>query len=117
MDDLRGGGDGIGDLARAWEQVRAHLRDSAGARLFDQWLKPMELVAGEPAADTVRLALPSAFMTNWVRNHYADRLVHEFRALLPGVRSVSIETRCAAPATSMVLAQPASEPPPAPPPS
>ena len=78
-------------VSRAWTTVRAHLRESAGVRLFDQWLKPMGLIASTDR-DTVRLALPSAFMTNWVRNHYADRLLQEFRALLPGVRSVTIET-------------------------
>ena len=56
----------------------------------------MELIdAGD--RETIRLALPSAFMTNWVRNHYADRLVAEFRTLLPEVRSVTIETRSASP--------------------
>ncbi|WP_294192064.1 chromosomal replication initiator protein DnaA [uncultured Sphingomonas sp.] len=88
------GGDqtGLSDTGRAWARVRANLRLSAGARLFDQWLAPMSLV--EPCdGEDVRLALPSAFMADWVRNHYAERLVHEFRALLPRVRSVAIETR------------------------
>ena len=89
-------------VARAWNTVRAHLRESAGARLFDQWLKPMALVPGSDS-DSVRLALPSAFMTNWVRNHYADRLLAEFRALLPVVRSVSIETGVVAPAPVLTV--------------
>ena len=80
------------DQARAWARVRANLRESAGARLFDQWLKPMELIEGDEP-DTVRLALPSAFATNWVRSHYADRLHLEFKAVLPEVRAVMIETR------------------------
>ena len=50
-----------GSVARAWATVRAHLRESAGARLFDQWLKPMTLLPGVDA-ESVRLALPSAFM-------------------------------------------------------
>ena len=79
------------DQATAWTRVRGNLRLSAGQRLFDQWLKPIVLIPGEDA-DTVRLGLPSAFMTNWVKNHYADRLVMEFRSQLPGVRTVSIET-------------------------
>ena len=79
------------DQAKAWTRVRGNLRLSAGQRLFDQWLKPIVLIPGDDA-ETVRLGLPSAFMTNWVKNHYADRLVMEFRAQLPGVRSVSIET-------------------------
>ncbi|WP_404373997.1 chromosomal replication initiator protein DnaA [Sphingomonas sp. MMS24-J45] len=82
-------------MARAWGTVRAHLRESAGARLFDQWLKPMALATSDEP-DAVRLTLPSAFMTNWVRNHYSDRLLQEFRAVLPGVRRVTIETGVAA---------------------
>lgn len=78
-------------LAKAWSHVRGNLRRSAGQRLFDQWLKPAVLIPGEDA-DDVRLGLPSAFMTQWVRNHYAERLLLEFRAILPSVRSVEVET-------------------------
>jgi chromosomal replication initiator protein len=84
--------------------VRGHLRESAGVRLFDQWLKPIELIDGAES-DTIRLALPSAFMTNWVRNHYADRLFQEFRAILPDVRSVSIETRSAKAAPAVLTVE------------
>ena len=93
------------EVAKAWGVVRGHLRESAGVRLFDQWLKPIELVEGTDC-DTVRLALPSAFMTNWVRNHYADRLVQEFRAILPDVRSVAIETRSASAKPAVLAAEP-----------
>lgn len=79
------------DQAKAWTRVRGNLRLSAGQRLFDQWLKPIVLIEGSDA-ETVRLGLPSPFMTNWVKGHYAERLLMEFRALLPDVRSVSIET-------------------------
>ena len=88
------GRNGESAIATAWDGVRRNLRESAGARLFDQWLKPIEL-AESADEDSVRLTLPSAFMTNWVRNHYADRLLLEFRQALPGVRSVAIETRAA----------------------
>ncbi len=82
------------EVAAAWARVRQNLRASAGQRLFDRWLKPMELVA--PDGDgVVRLTLPSAFMTDWVRNHYAERLTHEFRAQLPQVRDVVVETATA----------------------
>ncbi|WP_322964003.1 chromosomal replication initiator protein DnaA [Sphingomonas fuzhouensis] len=100
------------DQARAWARVRANLRESAGARLFDQWLKPMELIEGDEP-DTVRLALPSAFATNWVRSHYADRLHLEFKAVLPEVRSVVIETRApskVARLTSVETLEPAPAP-------
>ncbi len=93
------------DVSRAWARVRSNLRESAGARLFEQWLKPIAL-DDNGESDRVRLTLPSAFMTNWVRNHYAERLVHEFRAILPQVRSVVIET-AAAPKVADVIALPA----------
>lgn len=80
-------------IADAWTRVRNNLRASAGQRLFDQWLKPMTLVEdAEEGVDRIRLALPSAFMTNWVKNHYADRLLLEFRAFIPEVRAVTVET-------------------------
>ena len=97
MNDWQAAVETESEAHRAWARVRSNLRESAGARLFEQWLKPMELIEDRDA-DTIRLGLPSAFMTNWVRNHYADRLMLEFRTLLPNVRGVSIETRIAAPA-------------------
>ncbi|WP_343518869.1 chromosomal replication initiator protein DnaA [Sphingomonas sp.] len=79
------------DQAKAWTRVRGNLRLSAGQRLFDQWLKPIVLIDSDDA-ETVRLGLPSPFMTNWVKGHYAERLLMEFRSQLPEVRTVSIET-------------------------
>jgi chromosomal replication initiator protein len=78
-------------VAKAWAHVRGNLRRSAGQRLFDQWLKPVVLIGGSDC-EAVRLGLPSAFMTQWVKNHYAERLLLEFRAILPGVQSVTLET-------------------------
>ena len=96
--------DGHGEIAKAWTVVRAHLRESAGVRLFDQWLKPIELIEDD-TVEAVRLALPSAFMSTWVSNHYADRLLHEFRAQVPSVRTVSIETRSAMPQPATLRAE------------
>lgn len=78
-------------VSKAWSHVRGNLRRSAGQRLFDQWLKPVVLVDGS-THEAIRLGLPSAFMTQWVKNHYSERLLLEFRAVLPDVLSVTIET-------------------------
>jgi chromosomal replication initiator protein len=96
------------DQAKAWTRVRGNLRLSAGQRLFDQWLKPIMLIDSEDM-ETVRLGLPSPFMTNWVKGHYAERLLMEFRGLLPDVRTVSIETLDAR-ATRELSAEPAEVP-------
>ncbi|WP_293877079.1 MULTISPECIES: chromosomal replication initiator protein DnaA [unclassified Sphingomonas] len=111
MNDWQAAVETESEAHRAWARVRSNLRESAGARLFEQWLKPMELIEDRDA-DTIRLGLPSAFMTNWVRNHYADRLMLEFRTLLPNVRGVSIETRIAAPAAVKLVAEAPAAPAP-----
>ncbi len=67
-------GEAPGEVHNAWARIRKNLRESAGARLFEQWLKPIELGESEDSTQVV-LTLPSAFTANWVRNHYADRLV------------------------------------------
>jgi chromosomal replication initiator protein len=92
-------------VAKAWAHVRGNLRRSAGQRLFDQWLKPVTLIESS-SSEAVRLGLPSAFMTQWVKNHYQERLVLEFRAVLPSVRTVSIET-LAEDAKRVLTAEPA----------
>lgn len=104
------------EAEKAWGRVRSSLRESAGARLFEQWLKPIELIASNDA-DAIRLALPSAFMTNWVRNHYADRLALEFRQIMPHVRTVQIETRAPGPAPVVLAIEPVPVPAPAPAPA
>ncbi|RYY32171.1 MAG: chromosomal replication initiator protein DnaA, partial [Sphingomonadales bacterium] len=59
-------------------------------------------------ADAVRLGLPSAFMTQWVKNHYAERLLLEFRAVLPDVRTVTLETIAEEPARVLKAAEQAA---------
>lgn len=95
-------------VSKAWSHVRGNLRRSAGQRLFDQWLKPVVLIDGS-TGESVRLGLPSAFMTQWVRNHYSERLLLEFRAVLPEVRSVTIETLADEPAR-VLKAEPEAAP-------
>lgn len=101
------------ELDRAWARIRGHLRESAGGRLYDQWLKPLALV-GIDEQQVIRLSLPSAFLTNWVRNNYGERLLHEFRALIPGTTDVVIDTVSARAALPVLVVQPEA-PSPAPP--
>ncbi|MEZ0495208.1 chromosomal replication initiator protein DnaA [Sphingomonas sp. IW22] len=78
-------------IADAWAQVRRNLRTQSGAKVFDQWLKPAVLAEGSDS-ETVRIGLPSPFMTNYVKSHFGDRLRMEFHQALPSVRSVVVET-------------------------
>jgi chromosomal replication initiator protein len=105
-------------VSKAWNHVRGNLRRSAGQRLFDQWLKPVELIR-DSTAEAIRLGLPSAFMTQWVKSHYSERLLLEFRSVLPEVASVTIETLTeepqrvlkAEPVAAAVAERPATERP------
>lgn len=78
---------------RAWGLVRAHLLSDLGAKTFDSWLKPLQLVSVRHGV--VQLSISSHVRADWVRNHYADRLRHAFAAHLPGVRAVQVEVAAA----------------------
>ncbi len=79
-------------LATAWGAIRAGLRADIGARTFDHWLKPVDLIGYCSTDHAIRLSLPSEFMANWVASHYTDRLTHAWRAMFPQVRNVRIES-------------------------
>lgn len=85
-------------LARVWGLVRGNLLADCGDKTFNAWLEPLQLAGLE--AGTVRLTVPSRFMADWVRNHFADRLKHAFAAHLPSVRAVSIEVALPTAATA-----------------
>ena len=71
-----------------WETVRTVLRHECGPRTFDNWLKPIALVGID--GDTVRLALPTAFLADWVANHFLDRLRLLWSAQSPELRHVAL---------------------------
>ena len=71
-----------------WDAVRTTLRHECGARTFDNWLKPITLLDVDD--DTVRLALPTAFLADWVANHFVDRLRLLWTAQCPSLRHVAI---------------------------
>lgn len=95
----------------AWAAIRAGLRADVGARTFDHWLKPVELVGYNDADNIVRLSLPSDFMASWVSSHYTDRLTLAWRAMLPQVRSVRIETSSGKPVERYTAEAPVVEEP------
>ncbi len=59
-------------LHAAWSTIRSVMRAEYGARTFDAWLKPVQLV-GRHGQDII-LSLPNGFMRDWVNSHFADRL-------------------------------------------
>ncbi len=76
--------------AAAWPTIRDGLRRDIGARSFDQWLGRTRYDGFCKVDRTVALALPSAFMANWVQKNFADRLNLAWRTALPDVTGVRI---------------------------
>jgi chromosomal replication initiator protein len=105
----------LSDALRVWGLVRAHLLADCGDKTFNAWLAPLAFVGldsstGEATADTIRLTVPSRFMADWVRNHFADRLRHAFAAHLPAVRRIQIDVAPALHAVPDAQAPSAIEP-------
>jgi len=92
-----------------WARVRARLRSEVGDAAYKSWLKPLTLLSLERGE--VRLAVPTRFMRDWVRSHYADRI----RALWIGenrqVQAVEVVVQTAtAEARSETVARPEPAP-------
>ena len=86
----QGDGEIAAPLDAAWDSIRAGLRRDCGARTFDGWLKPAELGAFDGESGEIEIVMPSQFMADWVRSHFADRIQLAWRSMLPVVQSVRI---------------------------
>ena len=72
--------------AAIWQLIRSALRAECGARSFDNWLRPLVLIAID--GDTVRLGAPSHFLADWVASNFLERLRALWSAHRPGIRHV-----------------------------
>ncbi|HYE50556.1 MAG TPA: chromosomal replication initiator protein DnaA, partial [Azospirillaceae bacterium] len=77
-----------GSLDQQWAKVRGRLKDEVGETAYRSWLKP--LTVGEFDGGQVRIVVPTRFMRDWIRTHYADRIRALWSGENPGVQSVEI---------------------------
>ncbi len=77
-------------LEAAWAAIRAGLRRDIGARMFDQWLKPVRLGDYCPESQTLDLLVATDFSANFVSGQFGDRLRMAWRAANVGVREVRL---------------------------
>ncbi len=77
-------------LESAWTGIRAGLRRDVGARMFDQWLKPVRLGDYCPDSQTLDLLVASDFSANFVSGQFGDRLRMAWRSAGAGVRDVRL---------------------------
>jgi len=66
------GEDQGGMIEKQWARVRGRLRAEVGDAAFRSWLKPLTLVVVKNR--TVRMAVPTRFMRDWVTSNYAERI-------------------------------------------
>jgi chromosomal replication initiator protein len=93
--------------AQAWARVRARLREQVGEVEYRNWLRQM--VLAEVASDEVLIALPTRFLRDWVRAHYADRLRTLWQAEDPRLVRVELVVRATgAEDAAIALAEPVS---------
>ncbi len=71
-----------------WDRVKGRLRDEVGDTAYRSWVGPITL--HDVSDGSVRLALPTRFMRDWVATHYGERLRALWGAENPAVRSVEI---------------------------
>ncbi len=63
---------GVAGLDAAWERVRQRLQAEVGEVEYRTWLRQLSLAGLD--GDEVTVHLPTRFLRDWVRGHYADRL-------------------------------------------
>lgn len=77
-------------LESAWTGIRAGLRRDVGARMFDQWLKPVRLGDYCAESQTLDLLVASDFSANFVSGQFGDRLRMAWRSAGVAVREVRL---------------------------
>ena len=78
----------LNSLQPAWERVRRRLQAEVGDLDFRTWLSGM--VLGGVDGDELTIRLPTRFVRDYVRGHYADRLQALWQSEDPAIRHVDI---------------------------
>lgn len=66
------GGDSASSFDLRFSQVKALLQKEFGDTAFRSWIAPIDAVSC--ASGTLTLAVPTRFIRDWVKSHYADRI-------------------------------------------
>jgi chromosomal replication initiator protein len=77
-----------GCAEQQWDQIRARLKAEFGDATFNSWLKPLRMVSQRDA--TVVLSVPTRFMRDWVKSHYADRIRDLWLTEIPDIQRVEL---------------------------
>lgn len=91
------------NLEKQWENIQPQLLDEYGEGTYTSWIKPLTFIDMENGC--FRLAAPTSFMRDWVKNNYATRM----QALLQGKNDNSFKLDIiVAPESSQEISSPTS---------
>ncbi|WP_373690567.1 chromosomal replication initiator protein DnaA [Sphingobium sp. DEHP117] len=77
-------------IVAGWEAVTAALRSGVGARMYDQWLKPLRLGSYCDSTGTLELLAGSDFTANFIASQFGDRIRLAVRAAQIGVEEIRV---------------------------
>ena len=92
-------------LTAQWDRVRDRLKADVGEVEYRTWLRQMTMASLD--GDEVTIHLPTRFLRDWVRSHYADKLAAFWRMESEDVQRVDLRVGSAA--ESPPLAAPLTE--------
>jgi chromosomal replication initiator protein len=75
-------------IGAQWARIRGRLQSEVGEVEYRMWLKQMTL--GALDGDEVSVLLPTRFLSDWVREHYGDRINKLWQQENPRIRRVDV---------------------------
>ncbi|MCL4380374.1 chromosomal replication initiator protein DnaA [Candidatus Dependentiae bacterium] len=76
-------------VAHVWDQLLTIIRQEAGSRVVDTWLKAVTFTAWDGINKVAYLSAPNSFVKDWICTKYLDLVTMHLQRLL-GVDSVTI---------------------------
>jgi chromosomal replication initiator protein len=76
------------ELSAQWARINSRLQNAVGEVNYRAWMRHMRLAGVD--GDEVTVHLPTAFMRDWVRDHYEATLKAAWQAENPAIRHVDI---------------------------
>ena len=85
---------GLAEIGDCWSRVRSRLQVEVGDVEYRTWLRQMTLAGVD--GDEVTVHLPTRFLRDWVRSHYADKLSALWQQENRSIRRVDVRVGGAA---------------------
>ncbi|SPF81195.1 Chromosomal replication initiator protein DnaA [Pseudoprimorskyibacter insulae] len=105
---------GSGMTTAAWRVLRNEICDTIGENNYKTWIEPLNFA--RQSNDVAVFHAPTAFVGNYVRQHYGDMILAKLHAHVAGIRRLDFEVAAniAAQPSQAPVQQPAAAPAPKP---